>query len=107
MTETPVRPYCAKREIRVYCAWLNNGADEQAAQEVKMSTATVFAPEEAPIVGIPAIAKATGLTERRVRYLIELGELPVGKIGRAAFTKPRWIAERFNQQMPTNSKAAA
>jgi hypothetical protein len=64
---------------------------------------SVFSPEDEPIVGIPAIAKATGLTERRVRYLIDIGEIPAGRIGRMMFTKPRWIAERFDK--PTNNAA--
>jgi hypothetical protein len=68
-----------------------------------MMSVEVFAPGNEPIVGVPAIAKETGWTERRVRYLIATNEIPTGKIGRLFFTKAKWIAERFEK--PTTKAA--
>lgn len=69
-------------------------------------TVAIFTAEDEPIVGVPAIARAMGLPVRRVRYLLDIGELPAGKIGRTPFTKQRWLTERFDRQVSGNREAA-
>jgi hypothetical protein len=59
----------------------------------------IFNDDDRPIRGHRNIAEAAGENERRTRYLIQIGELPVGRIGGQPFTTARWLRERYSQKI--------
>jgi hypothetical protein len=76
----------------------NRQSGQAATRKVRMML-QVFNDDDVLIRGYRAMAEAIGETERRTRYLVKIGELPVGRIGGQPFTKPKWLKERFEQRV--------
>jgi hypothetical protein len=52
-------------------------------------------PEDQPIKGSAAIARALNLKKRQVEHLIKTGRIPVKRIGKSLITTPRALKATF------------